>query len=107
MFAGAIDRSVIHYNGQITVTGVPLEAYDYVVNGKSAIEWVMERQGVASDKPSGIVNDANRYAVEVVEDPAYPLKLLQSVITASVETVRIVKALPSLDIACTASLDAA
>jgi len=104
---GGIDRSVIHYNGQITVTGVPLEAYDYVVNGKSAIEWVMERQGVASDKPSGIVNDANRYAVEVVEDPAYPLKLLQSVITASVETVRIVKALPSLDIACTASLDAA
>ena len=62
---------------------------------------------MASDKPSGIVNDANRYAVEVVEDPAYPLKLLQSVITASVETVRIVKALPSLDIACTASLDAA
>ncbi len=55
---GAYDRSVIHYNHNLTLTGVPLEAYDYVVNGKSAIEWVMEWQGVRTDTASGITKDA-------------------------------------------------
>jgi hypothetical protein len=62
-----------------------------VVNGKPAIEWVMERQCVKVDKASGIVNDANRYAIETVGNPAYPLRLLQQVITVSLETMRIVK----------------
>src|SRR3712207_8820722 len=47
-----------------TLAGIPLEAYDYVVNGKSALEWVMERQCVKVDKASAIINDANRYAIE-------------------------------------------
>lgn len=94
----AQDRSTVIYNPHITVTSIPLEAYDYVVNGKSALEWVMERQCVKVDKASGIVNDANRYAVETVGDPAYPLLLLQRVITVSVETMKIVRGLPKLDI---------
>jgi predicted helicase len=69
-----------------------------VVNGKPAIEWVMERQCVKVDKASGIVNDANRYAIETVGDPAYPLRLLQQVITVSLETMAIVRALPALEI---------
>ncbi|WP_374452693.1 type ISP restriction/modification enzyme [Phenylobacterium sp.] len=73
-------------------------AYDYVVNGKSALEWIMERQCVKTDKASGIVNDANRYAVETVGDPAYPLKLFQRMITVSLETMKIVRGLPPLDI---------
>ena len=80
------------------MTDIPLEAYDYVVNGKPALEWVMERQTVKTDKDSGIVNDANRYAVETVGDPAYPLKLFQRVITVSLETMKIVRSLPALDI---------
>jgi len=59
----------------------------------------MERQCVKTDKASGIVNDANRYAIETVGDPAYPLKLFQRVITVSLETMKIVRALPRLDIA--------
>ena len=90
------DRSTIIYNGNVTVGGIPLEAFDYVVNGKSAIDWVMERQCVKIDKASGIVNDANRYAVETMGDPAYPLLLLQRVITVSLETMAIVRSLPEL-----------
>ena len=90
------DRSTIHYNALITVSGIPLEAYDYVVNGKSAIDWVMERQCFKTDKDSGIVNDANAWAVETMGNPRYPLELLLRVITVSLETVKIVKNLPPL-----------
>ena len=92
------DLSTIHYNHKIIVKGIPLEAYEYVVNGKSAIEWVMERQSVKADKDSGIVNDANDWAVETMGNPRYPLELLLRVITVSVETMKIVKALPKLAI---------
>jgi predicted helicase len=100
-FAGKrpnLDRSTVIYNANITMTGIPLQAYDYVVNGKPALEWVMERQCVKTDKASGIVNDANRYAIETVGNPAYPLELFQRVITISLETMKIVRSLPALDI---------
>jgi predicted helicase len=92
------DKTTVIYNANITMTGIPLEAYDYVVNGKPALEWVMERQCVKTDKASEIVNDANRYAIETVGDPAYPLMLFQRVITVSLETIKIVRSLPKLDI---------
>lgn len=92
------DKTTVIYNGNITMTGIPLEAYDYIVNGKPALEWVMERQCIKTDKASGIVNDANRYAVETAGDPAYPLKLFQRVISVSMETMKIVRALPKLEI---------
>ncbi|MEM9050329.1 MAG: type ISP restriction/modification enzyme [Pseudomonadota bacterium] len=92
------DKTIVHYNPQITMTEIPLRAYDYIVNGKPALEWVMERQCVKTDKASGIVNDANRYAVETVGDPAYPLKLFQRVISVSLHTLDIVENLPPLDI---------
>jgi predicted helicase len=77
---------------------IPLEAYDYVVNGKPALDWVVERQSVRTDTKSGIVNDANDYAIETMNNPAYPLELFQRVITVSLETQRIVNNLPTLDI---------
>ncbi|SHK54718.1 Predicted helicase [Shimia gijangensis] len=92
------DKTIVHYNPRITITGIPLEAYDYVVNGKPALDWVVERQCVKTDKASGIVNDANRYAIETVGDPVYPLVLFQRVITVSLETMKIVNGLPKLDI---------
>ncbi|TWC81420.1 putative helicase [Rhizobium sp. SJZ105] len=92
------DRTTVLYNDNITMQNIPLEAYDYVVNGKPALEWVMERQVIKTDKDSGIVNDANDYATETVGDPKYPLELFQRVITVSIETMRIVRALPSLSL---------
>ncbi|WP_375660686.1 DEAD/DEAH box helicase [Bartonella sp. CL71SXKL] len=92
------DKSTVIYNNNITITDIPLEAYEYIVNGKPALEWVMGRQCVKTDKKSGIVNDANRYAVETIGNPAYPLELFQRVITVSLETMKIVKNLPKLEI---------
>jgi predicted helicase len=94
-----LDKTTVVYNPRITITGIPLEAYDYVVNGKPALEWVMERQCVKTDPASGIVNDANLYAIETVGDPAYPFNLFRRVITVSLETMKIVRSLPALDIA--------
>jgi predicted helicase len=92
------DKTTVIYNANITMTDVPLEAYDYVVNGKPALEWVMERQVVKTDKASGIVNDANRYAIETMNNPAYPLELFQRVITVSLRTMEIVRGLPKLEV---------
>ena len=90
------DRSSIIYNHNITVRGIPDAARDYVVNGKPALSWIMERQTVKTDKASGIVSDAHCYAVETVGNPRSPLDLLLRIITVSLETRRIVQGLPKL-----------
>ncbi|MFT8555445.1 MAG: type ISP restriction/modification enzyme [Zymomonas mobilis] len=92
------DKTILHYNDHITITNIPLETYEYVVNGKPALDWVVERQCVKTDKKSGIVNDANDWAVETMHNPRYPLELFLRVITVSLETMKIVKSLPALDI---------
>ena len=92
------DKTKIVYNGKITVENIPEAAYDYIVNGKSAVEWVMERQAVTTDKKSGITNDANDWAADTMHNPRYPLELLLRVITVSLETQKIVNNLPALDI---------
>lgn len=89
------DKSVIIFNSRITLRGIPLQAYDYVVNGKSAIEWVMERYQVSTDKDSGIKDDPNDWCREH-NDPAYILNLVKRVIRVSMETVAIVSALPAI-----------
>lgn len=91
------DKSSIIYNHRITINNIPEDAYRYVVNGKSAIAWVMERQCVKTDKASGIVNDANLWATETMNNPKYPLELVLRVITVSLETMKIVDSLPKLD----------
>jgi predicted helicase len=90
------DLTTLHYNAKITLTGIPLEAYNYVVNGKPALDWVVERQCVKTDKDSGIVNDANDWAVETMGNPRYPLELFMRVVTVSLETMKIVRGLPAL-----------
>ena len=92
------DKSIVHYNPNITIKGIPLPAYEYIINGKSALEWVMDRQSVKTDKASGIINDANDYANETMQNPAYPLQLFQRVITVSLKTMEIIRNLPDLDI---------
>lgn len=90
------DRSRILYNDRITIRGIPLAAYDYVVNGKSAIEWVMERYQVTTNKDSGIVNDPNLWLKESGNE-RYIVDLLLKVITVSMETQKIVTKLPQLE----------
>lgn len=90
------DPTKIVYNNHITIEHIPEEAYDYVVNGKPAIEWIIERQGVKTDKKSGITNDANDWAIETMDNPRYPLELLLRVINVSLKTQSIVRELPKL-----------
>lgn len=89
------DKRVIHYNAGITIENIPLEAYDYVVNGKSAIEWVMERYAVKTDPASRIENNPNDWCREH-DDPKYIYNLLLRIITVSLETMKIVRSLPKL-----------
>ena len=92
-FVSKTDKSKILYNNQITIDNIPARAYEYVVNGKSAIEWIMERYKVTVHKDSGIKNDPNDWAQEV-GNPKYILDLLLSVINVSTQTVKIVEGLP-------------
>ncbi|WP_067937020.1 DEAD/DEAH box helicase [Alicyclobacillus kakegawensis] len=89
---GKPDKTTIIYNAYIKLSGIPLEAYDYVVNGKSAIEWIMDRYQVTVDKVSDIVNDPNEWS----EDPRYIVNLVKRIVRVSMETNRIVKTLPTL-----------
>lgn len=89
-------KDTIIYNSKIIVSNIPAQAYEYVVNGKSAIEWVMERYQVSTHKESGITNNPNDWANETGK-PRYILDLLLSVINVSVHTVDIVNALPKVD----------
>ena len=93
----AKDKTKLVYNEFVTVEGIPLEAQEYVVNKKSALDWIVERACVKTDKDSGIVNDFNDYASEK-KDPCYPLSLFLRIITVSLETMKIVKSLPPLQI---------
>lgn len=92
------DLTRVVYNNRITVSGIPEAAYGYVVNGKPAIEWVIDRQRIKTDKDSGIVSDANDWAIETMHNSKYPLELLLRVITVSLETLTIIRSLPKLDI---------
>lgn len=89
------DKSIIHYNNAITIENIPAEAYEYIVNGKSAIEWIMERYAITTDKKSGITNDPNDWAREH-NDEKYIFNLLLRIINVSVQTVEFVKKLPKL-----------
>ena len=89
----AIDKTEIVYNSKIKLTGIPLEAYEYIVNGKPALEWIMERYQLTKDKDSGITNDPNDWS----DDRRYILDLVKRIVRVSVETVKIVNALPDLN----------
>ncbi len=94
-FPSKEQKDTIIYNSKIRLTNIPSEAYEYVVNGKSAIEWLMERYAVTIDKNSLIKNDPNDWGKEH-NKPRYILDLILSVINVSVKTVQKVSSLPKL-----------
>lgn len=90
------EKGSIIFNPFITFKNIPLEAYDYVVNGKSALEWIMERYAITVDKDSGIRNDPNDWCREH-DDPRYIYDLVRRIIRVSMETNKIVAALPDFE----------
>ncbi|MFJ8982767.1 DEAD/DEAH box helicase [Streptomyces sp. NPDC102282] len=91
---GEADRSTIIYNGRVTLSNIPEEAYRYQLGARSAIEWIIDRYQVKVDKASGIVNDPNDWS----DDPRYIVDLLRRIVSLSLETMKIVDSLPELDI---------
>ncbi|WP_332261375.1 DEAD/DEAH box helicase [Helicobacter pylori] len=76
----------IIYNQNITITQIPKKAFDYVVNGKSAIDWVIERYSITKDKDSLIENNPNNYA-----GGKYVFELLCRVIKLSEKSVDLIE----------------
>ena len=91
------DKTTIIYNDDITVSGIPAEAHEYLLGSRSALDWIIERYQVKTDNPSGIVNDPNYWGAEH-GDERYILDLISRIATVSVETMKIVKALPGLEV---------
>ena len=88
----AKDKSSLHYNDFLTLSGIPAAVFDYKLGNRSALEWVIDRYRVTTDKRSGIVNDPNAYA----DNSQYIVQLIGKVVTVSVETVALVAGLPAL-----------
>ena len=88
------DRSTIIYNDTLTISNIPEKAYQYIVNGRSAIEWIMDQYRVKTDKKSGITDDPNDFS----DDPKYIFNLLLRIINVSVQTVDLINSLPKLEI---------
>lgn len=86
------DKSVLIYNDRLTFKDIPDIAHRYVVNGRSPLEWMIDRYQVKSDPASGIVNDPNTYS----DDPLYIANLIRRLVTVSVETMKIVDSLTSI-----------
>lgn len=94
-FADKTKKDKIIYNSSITIENIPPEVYEYAVNGRSPVEWIMERYQVSTDQDSGIKNDPNDWAREH-NQPKYILDLLLSVMTVAIKTNDIVKGLPKM-----------
>lgn len=89
---GQVDTII--FNKDITISNIPRKAYEYIVNGRSAIEWIIDQYQIKTDKASGITDDPNDYS----DDEKYIFNLLLSIINVSVQTVDLVNSLPPLEI---------
>ena len=92
------DKTQIKFNNYITIKDIPLEAYDYRLSGKSAIEWIMERHSVKKDDKTGFTNDINEFNKEAMKDPSYSFNLLLKIIHISVETQKLIKKIPKINL---------
>lgn len=86
------DVTTLVYNKRVSIKGIPEDAQDYVVNGRSPLEWAIDRYQVKTDKATGIVNDPNEYS----DDSRYILDLVCRLVTVSMRTSEIVASLPPI-----------
>lgn len=84
----------IIYNESITIKNIPIKAYDYVINGRPAIEWIIDQYQIKIDKKSGNIDDPNEFS----NNPRYILDLLLSIITVSMKTLELIECLPEFEL---------
>jgi predicted helicase len=94
-YSSKTDKSQIVYNNTLTLGGIPPEVDKYIVNGKSALDWIVERYAVTTHQDSGIVNDPNDWCVEIGNE-RYIVDLIKRIVHLSVESVKIIEGLPEL-----------
>ena len=93
------DKTKVRINDTLTLEGIPLEAHDYVVNGRSPIEWVLDRYQVKTDKASGIVNDPNTADPDLLPGIEHGTAralatLIKRLTTLSLQSLRLIAQLP-------------
>jgi len=91
-FASKEDRSVIVVNDYVTLSGIPEDAHRYQLNGRSALEWILDRYRIRVDEDSGIRNDPNTWS----DDPRYIVNLVARIVRVSLESVEVIDNLPPL-----------
>ena len=84
------EKTVLIVNDHIRLAGIPAAAHRYQVNGRTPLEWVIDRYKLTQDKESGIVNDPNSW----FDDPRDLIAAIQRIVHVSVNTTRIVESLP-------------
>ncbi len=84
------DRTVLIVNDHLRLGGIPPEAHQYQVNGRTPLEWFIDRYRITRDKESAIVNDPNAW----FDDPRDLIAAIRRIVTVSAETARIVEYLP-------------
>jgi predicted helicase len=87
------DKTKLRYNQFLTLCGIPPDVYEYRLGNRSALEWIVDQYRVSTDARSGIVNDPNRG-----DDPEYIVRLIGQVVTVSLETVKLVRELATLQL---------
>ena len=84
------EKTTLRINEHVSLSGVPAEAHRYVVNGRTPLEWYIDRYRIKKDKESGIVNDPNGW----FEDPRDLVAAIERIVYVSVESTRIIEGLP-------------
>ena len=88
------DKGVLTVNRYLSFKNIPREAFEYKVNGRSPLEWVVDQYKVKTDKDSGIVSNPND---SPISDIYYVADLIPRLVTVSVRTQEIVESLPQID----------
>ena len=90
-FADKQERTTLIINEHVCVSGIPEEAHRYVVNGRTPLEWFIDRYKITKDKNSGIVNDPNGW----FKNPRNLITAIERIVYVSVESTKIIESLPS------------
>ena len=85
------EKTTLRINEHVSLSGIPAEAHRYVVNGRTPLEWYIDRYKIKTDKESGIVNDPNGWFA----DPHDLVVAINRIVHVSVESTRIIEGLPS------------
>ena len=90
-FADKQERTTLIINGHVCISGIPEEAHRYVVNGRTPLEWFIDRYKIKQDRNSGIINDPNGW----FQNPRDLIIAIERIVYVSVESTKIIEMLPS------------